>query len=205
MYITTSTWTTTTIMILDELNLLEFFLCLPSGTPSPSQNCATSCGSWTRRRTSSGRRWSADMKRTATDCRRRCGSTERPLKERGPADPWWTGGPGRRHSCILLPSLWGSKPFWLRGVGGRVDGRTDWHGDEGMTLSGWRREKERKEVWTKGWMEQFLLSGGDSAALVCSQPKIHSAVPKSSVHSPLLHPNLCNIQPLPPQFALPPL
>lgn len=25
------------------------------------------------------------------------------------------------------------------------------------------------------------------------QPKIHSAVPNSSVHPPLLHPNLCNI------------
>lgn len=61
----------------------------------------------------------------------------------------------------------------------------------------------------KGRTEQFSSDGrcsagmGDSAALVCSQPKIHSAVPNSSVHPPLLWPshNLCNIHPLPPRFS----
>lgn len=55
----------------------SFFL---SGMRSPYLSCAISCESWKRRRTSSGRRWFAAMRRIERDCRRRWGSSERLLK-----------------------------------------------------------------------------------------------------------------------------
>lgn len=51
-----------------------------SGMRSPSLNYVTSCGSLTKRRTSSERRWFAATRPTARDCRRRWGRSERLLR-----------------------------------------------------------------------------------------------------------------------------
>lgn len=126
----------------------------PSGTRSPSPSCVTSCGSSTRRRTSSGRQWFAGMRRTARDCRRRCGSTERLLRgfasseqDYCPLVGWrkWLGFFGG-----VFSSLWGSRWLTGRNVGAE--------GEEAVVV--W---KDGRHSEAKGW---FKASGGEKKSKV---------------------------------------
>lgn len=180
----------------------------PSGMRSPSPSCVTSCGSWTRRRTSSGRRWFAGTRRTARDCRRRCGSTERLLRgfasseqDYCPLVGWrkWLGFL-RGGGDVFLP-LRQQKVDWeecwcrRRGGGGRLEG---WKtlGDEGDDLK--RAEERRRAKWrVNKEMKGPIWDGHRPAGIktwlhsVCSHQRFSQLChTHPSVHPLLLHPSI---------------
>lgn len=96
---------------------------------SPSRSCVTSCGSWTRRRTSSGRLRFADTRRTARDCRRPWGNLEGPHRE-PPSDR--TAAPGGLEAWFFFLPV-EVKFKWMRRI----------YSLEEEMIQRWQEERER--------------------------------------------------------------
>lgn len=153
--------------------LSSFFL---SGMHSPSLSCATSCESWTRRRTSSGRRWFAAMRCTDRDCRRRWGRSEELLKASTTLD-----------YCPLMEGRTFFFFLWRQNKTVNFDGERDvnikgeriQHLEEGMISDDKRRE--RWDRWGNKGINGRRPDGRCSAVGLLT-PKIQSNVPYSFIH-----------------------